>query len=266
MSAKKGREQIWFVATLLASTFLKRSSFVAGKILLQDAFAPLILVGWRFLVAAIAALPAVYLENTGFLRALFPSSIAARDVGVIALIGLLQTAAVRRRLSEIFNVKYCRNQREQLCWSHCINASCRGRARSECQPARARRRKRQPGRTVANHGPNRLIFNNNQYLIRLWRPQATANWRSESAKPQSHWPPLPASATARRLSLQPDRFCAFRKRQRGLFIDPGNQHHVANPERGHTCLVKQSVSRRNRSPFPQQGRCSGDLKWHVDAG
>jgi drug/metabolite transporter (DMT)-like permease len=87
-------EQAAFVATLIASTFLMGSSFVAGKILLQGAFAPLILVGWRFLIAAVAVLPALYLENNRPLRALFPSSIVARDAGVIALIGLLQTAAV----------------------------------------------------------------------------------------------------------------------------------------------------------------------------
>ena len=87
-------ERAGFIATLVASTFLMGSSFVAGKILLQGGFSPMILVGWRFLVAAIAALPAIYLESDRPLRALFPSSLSGRDVGLIALIGLLQTAAV----------------------------------------------------------------------------------------------------------------------------------------------------------------------------
>jgi drug/metabolite transporter (DMT)-like permease len=87
-------QEATFVATLIASTFLMGSSFVAGKILLQEAFSPLILVGWRFLLAAVAVLPVLYLESNRPLRALFPSSIVAKDAGVIALIGLLQTAAV----------------------------------------------------------------------------------------------------------------------------------------------------------------------------
>ena len=87
-------EQAGFIATVVASTFLMGSSFVAGKILLQGGFSPMILVGWRFLVAALAALPVLYLETDQPLRALFPSVLSARDAGVIALIGLLQTAAV----------------------------------------------------------------------------------------------------------------------------------------------------------------------------
>ncbi|WP_312015219.1 DMT family transporter [Bradyrhizobium lablabi] len=78
----------------MASTFLMGSSFVAGKILLQGGFSPMILVGWRFLIAALAALPALYLDSDRPLRALCPPSLSARDAGVIALIGLLQTAAV----------------------------------------------------------------------------------------------------------------------------------------------------------------------------
>jgi drug/metabolite transporter (DMT)-like permease len=87
-------EQVAFIVTLVASTFLMGSSFVAGKVLLQGGFSPMILVGWRFLVAALAALPVLYLDSDRPLRALFPSSLSRRDAGVIALIGLLQTAAV----------------------------------------------------------------------------------------------------------------------------------------------------------------------------
>jgi drug/metabolite transporter (DMT)-like permease len=88
------RERAGFIATLVASTFLMGSSFVAGKILLQGGFSPMILVGWRFLVAAIAALPATYLESDRPFRAFFPPSLSWRDATLIALIGLLQTAAV----------------------------------------------------------------------------------------------------------------------------------------------------------------------------
>jgi len=87
-------ERASFIATVVASTFLMGSSFVAGKILLQGGFSPMILVGWRFLVAALAALPVLYVESDRPLRALFPSLLSARDAAVIALIGLLQTAAV----------------------------------------------------------------------------------------------------------------------------------------------------------------------------
>lgn len=79
-----------FVVTLVASTFLMGSSFVAGKILLRDGFAPMILVGWRFLVAALATLPLVLLDRAP----LWPRRAGLRAAALTLLIGLLQTAAV----------------------------------------------------------------------------------------------------------------------------------------------------------------------------
>ncbi|WP_295953269.1 DMT family transporter [Rhodoferax sp.] len=86
--------QAAFVLTLLAATFLMGSSFIAGKILLQGGFSPMVLVGWRFLVAAAATLPLVLLDAGPLGQALLPSAMTLRDALVVVLIGLLQTAAV----------------------------------------------------------------------------------------------------------------------------------------------------------------------------
>jgi drug/metabolite transporter (DMT)-like permease len=79
---------------LLASTFLMGSSFVAGKVLLQEGFAAILLVGWRFLAAALATLPLLWLEERNPRRALFPPGLGVGGAALVALIGLLQTAAV----------------------------------------------------------------------------------------------------------------------------------------------------------------------------
>lgn len=86
--------QAGFLVTLFASTFLMGSSFVAGKILLQQGFTPMILVGWRFLVAALATLPLVLAGERNIVAALLPAKAGLRDVALVILIGLLQTAAV----------------------------------------------------------------------------------------------------------------------------------------------------------------------------
>lgn len=83
-----------FVITLIASTFLMGSSFVAGKVLLEAGWTPMILVGWRFFVAALATLPLLYFDGGPVLRALFPKSATLKDGALVAVIGLLQTAAV----------------------------------------------------------------------------------------------------------------------------------------------------------------------------
>lgn len=70
------------------------SSFVAGKILLQQGFTPMILVGWRFFVAALATLPLVLAGERNIVAALLPAKAGLRDVALVTLIGLLQTAAV----------------------------------------------------------------------------------------------------------------------------------------------------------------------------
>ncbi len=86
--------QAGFLVTLFASTFLMASSFVAGKILLQQGFTPMILVGWRFFVAALATLPLVLAGERNIVAALLPAKAGLRDVALVILIGLLQTAAV----------------------------------------------------------------------------------------------------------------------------------------------------------------------------
>lgn len=82
-----------FIAVLLGATFLMGSSFIAGKLLLQAGVPAFLLVGWRFLVAALATLPLVLLEGR-FWRALVPAGLTLRHGGTVILIGLLQTAAV----------------------------------------------------------------------------------------------------------------------------------------------------------------------------
>lgn len=83
-----------FYISIVVSTFLMGSSFIAGKILLQQGFSPMILVGWRFFVAALATLPLVFLHSRQLVAALFPPQAGLRDASLVILIGLLQTAAV----------------------------------------------------------------------------------------------------------------------------------------------------------------------------
>src|SRR5262245_34399945 len=80
-----------FAVLITGSTFLMSSSFVAGKVLLQAGAPPMLLVGWRFLVAAVFALPLAWLEGRRGMPLLPRSS---REAAVTAAIGLLQTAAV----------------------------------------------------------------------------------------------------------------------------------------------------------------------------
>ena len=93
-SANSRRSRVGFVMTLLASTFLMGSSFIAGKILLEGGFPPMLLVGWRFLLAAFATLPLVLLGGGAPLAALVPENASLRNAAVVVLLGLLQTAAV----------------------------------------------------------------------------------------------------------------------------------------------------------------------------
>ena len=89
-----GRESAIFAMVLVGSTFLLATSFVAGRVLVLKVD-PLPLVGWRFLLAAIATLPLAIWEirragGVG-LGALLPR----RDqVWVVLLVGLLQTGLV----------------------------------------------------------------------------------------------------------------------------------------------------------------------------
>src|SRR3546814_11789332 len=54
----------------------------------------MMLVGWRFLVAALATLPLVLLDKGSLRQALFPRRVGLRDLSLVILIGLVQTAAV----------------------------------------------------------------------------------------------------------------------------------------------------------------------------
>ncbi|WP_266180827.1 DMT family transporter [Dyella humicola] len=94
-----GSDTLSFVAVLVGSTFLMGSSFVAGKILLQAGLPPLLLVGSRFLVAAVATLPIISLCRGGLIANLVPKSASVRDASLVAVIGLLQTTAVMGALN-----------------------------------------------------------------------------------------------------------------------------------------------------------------------
>jgi drug/metabolite transporter (DMT)-like permease len=74
-----------FYAALLGATFFMGSSFIASKILLKTV-PPFTLVGWRFLVAAIATLHVIYLSKQSF------KGISVAEWRKVAIIGLLQTA------------------------------------------------------------------------------------------------------------------------------------------------------------------------------
>jgi hypothetical protein len=83
-----------FYATLLGATFLMGSSFIAGKILLGHGVPAILLVGWRFLLASLATLPLLAMARVPLRAQLWPAAMAPRQAWTVALIGLLQTAAV----------------------------------------------------------------------------------------------------------------------------------------------------------------------------
>ncbi|WP_219118049.1 DMT family transporter [Janthinobacterium sp. UMAB-56] len=81
-------------AILVLATFLMGSSFIAGKILLADGYPAMLLVGWRFLLAALATLPLVWLQKKPMPGVLRLRDLDVRGVATVMLIGLMQTAAV----------------------------------------------------------------------------------------------------------------------------------------------------------------------------
>jgi drug/metabolite transporter (DMT)-like permease len=93
-ASSRGNSNAQFFMILIASTFSMGSSFVSGKILLAQGFPAMLLVGWRFLIAALATLPLVRLDNRSMLAALMPKGIGLRDAALVVVIGLLQTTAV----------------------------------------------------------------------------------------------------------------------------------------------------------------------------
>ena len=78
---------------LVAATLLMASSFIAGKILLAAGIPPFLLIGWRFFFAACATLPLVLAAESSLSITLLPPHLSLREWIVVALIGLLQTAA-----------------------------------------------------------------------------------------------------------------------------------------------------------------------------
>ena len=85
------RGRAGYFAILVTATFLMGSSFIVGKILLADGIPAFLLVGWRFFVAAFAALPLVFATSVHPRADLFPPRFRRRDWLVVTLIGLLQT-------------------------------------------------------------------------------------------------------------------------------------------------------------------------------
>lgn len=75
-----------YYAALVVATFLMASGFITGKLLLNFGFPALLLVGWRFIVAAFALLPLAVISH----EPLFPRLTPPQKATVV-LIGLLQT-------------------------------------------------------------------------------------------------------------------------------------------------------------------------------
>jgi drug/metabolite transporter (DMT)-like permease len=69
------------------------SSFIAGKILLQDQFPPLLLVGWRFLVAALITLPLIFISSRFSVSVVVPPHLGVRHYVTVVAIGLIETTA-----------------------------------------------------------------------------------------------------------------------------------------------------------------------------
>ncbi|VFU07307.1 DMT family transporter [Methylocella tundrae] len=81
-----------YYVILITATFLMASSFIAGKILLADGVPAFLLVGWRFVLAALAAAVVLRSRADHFFAALFPSRFGFSDWATVAAIGILQTA------------------------------------------------------------------------------------------------------------------------------------------------------------------------------
>jgi drug/metabolite transporter (DMT)-like permease len=77
-------KQNMFYIAIVSATFCMGTSFVASKILLQT-IPPFTLVGWRFLLAAVATLPFIFLFKQKI------KDVTIRDWQRIGIIGLLQT-------------------------------------------------------------------------------------------------------------------------------------------------------------------------------
>jgi drug/metabolite transporter (DMT)-like permease len=69
------------------------SSFVVGKILLEYEFPPLLLVGWRFFLAALLTLPFVLIHARFSWSVVVPRHFRRVDYATLVLIGLIETTA-----------------------------------------------------------------------------------------------------------------------------------------------------------------------------
>jgi drug/metabolite transporter (DMT)-like permease len=85
--------RLLFVSTLLTATFLMGSSFIAGKILLQAGYPPILLAAARFSAAALLTLPVLFALGRAP-EAVFPAAAGIKDIIVVMTLGLLQTAGV----------------------------------------------------------------------------------------------------------------------------------------------------------------------------
>lgn len=82
-----------YYLSLVLATFLMASGFISGKILLAAQVPAILLIGWRFFVAAFACLPFVLAAEASLKRTLVPPHFTFRDWATVGLIGFLQTAA-----------------------------------------------------------------------------------------------------------------------------------------------------------------------------
>jgi drug/metabolite transporter (DMT)-like permease len=78
---------------VIGSILLMASSFIVAKMLLQHDVPPLLLAGWRFLLAAPIALLLILISSRKSVSDFVPSHFAVRDYATIGVIGLLQTTA-----------------------------------------------------------------------------------------------------------------------------------------------------------------------------
>jgi len=81
-----------FYATVVASTFLMGAGFIPAKLLLTQGLPGLQLMGWRFVVAALATLPILAFQPRGIVGTLFPPGLRPAHLAHAGVIGLLQTA------------------------------------------------------------------------------------------------------------------------------------------------------------------------------
>lgn len=93
MAAVTSRAGRGYYLALVLATFLMASGFIAGKVLLAAHIPAILLIGWRFFVAAFACLPFVLAAESSLHHILAPPHFSVRDWSLIGLIGLLQTAA-----------------------------------------------------------------------------------------------------------------------------------------------------------------------------